>query len=220
MLPMVAMAGAQMGMGAAQGLIAAIPGKQEKAIKQQLANDERKLALGKAMSDSQMDAARASQMGAVNAKEQQMLAQMARGSADGGASGMQQANIASVLQGGAQAARSVASDVNRLNRASLDVLKADVMGQRANVAAMKQQNLNKGMDGLKQVAGGMGSMMTEGVPEGAGAQGTYAVSGGSLVQKYLADKMVSPAMPVPTAASLQTPTTLTYAAPSYTLPKG
>jgi hypothetical protein len=149
---LAAQQGAQMGLAGTEALIAAIPGKQEKALKQQLAQDEARLRSGHSMSKGQRDAAGMAANQSISARQQQMLAQMARGSA-GGASGLQQANIAATLKGAQDAGRSVASDVNALDMAGLAALKADVQTQRLQVADMKQKNAAKALGAVGSMIG-------------------------------------------------------------------
>lgn len=149
--PMAAMMAAQAALSLGKGIAALIPGKQEKAIRRQLKSDERLLKQGHGITSGQRQEYMASANQAINANTNQMLANMARGSAQGmqGSSGQQYLQQKALAGGTANARRQVASDVNRIDRAAYDALKASVQQQRANIMALNAQNLEGGMQGAQ-----------------------------------------------------------------------
>ncbi len=167
------------------GVVAAIPGKQEKAMREQLRRDEARLASGRGLSAGQRAEYQGQAMQGINAQQQQVLAQFARGAVTpAGQSGLQQQAQANILRGGQDAARSVASDVNRLDRQVLEALKADVQAQRANMMNINASNAQAIATGAGALLTGMGPAakamgLSKSADQGTGVKTTAA-------QNYLA----------------------------------
>lgn len=154
---------------AAPTLMAAIPGKQERAYRRMIDADVARLAQGRGgMAEGQRQALQAQAMGQVNAQQRAQLAELARGRGDAGASGLQQQAQGAVMRGAQQAGQQAASNIRAQDLALAEQQRQGLDQRMQNAIQMKMQRSKLAIEGAQGMAKSM---------QGEGAEGRNTAAG-------------------------------------------
>jgi hypothetical protein len=135
---------------AAPGIIGAIPGKMERNYRQQIVNDERRLAGGAGgMAEGKRQAAIAEGMAGVQAQQEQELARVTRGGAtQSGASGLQGEMAGAIHKAGLGAGNQVRSAVRQEDLDLAEARRQDLHQRMLNAYQMGQVRKKAAIEGL------------------------------------------------------------------------